>query len=185
MAGSSLFITGNPNLKRDAVVKHIESTRHSRCPDFYINRTQSQPNNPVLHCHTAPQLEREASVSTTSRREAILPKGDPAISGDHSPRFEDYNFRKPSGTTMDAEGPWGGGGWALDLLAPLTPPVAQCYGAGPPALRSAVPSIVHLNVVESYWHGVPQMPPAWNEAEVHTSLQGLKSSWPKSLAWDH
>ena len=46
MAGSSLFITGNPNLKRDAVVKHIESTRHSRCPDFYINRTQSQPNNP-------------------------------------------------------------------------------------------------------------------------------------------
>ena len=46
MAGSSLFITGNPNLIRDAVVKHIESTRHSRCPDFYINRTQSQPNNP-------------------------------------------------------------------------------------------------------------------------------------------
>ena len=44
MAGSSLFITGNPNLKRDAVVKHIESTRHSRCPDFYINR--NQPNNP-------------------------------------------------------------------------------------------------------------------------------------------
>ena len=46
MAGSSLFRTGNPNLIRDAVVKHIESTRHSRCPDFYINRTQSQPNNP-------------------------------------------------------------------------------------------------------------------------------------------
>ena len=46
MASSSLFITGNPNLKRDAVVKHIESTRHSRCPDFYINRTQ--PNNPGM-----------------------------------------------------------------------------------------------------------------------------------------
>ncbi|XP_054482892.1 zinc finger protein 862-like, partial [Anoplopoma fimbria] len=44
MAGSSLFRTGNPNLKRDAVVKHSESVRHSRCRDVYINRTQ--PNNP-------------------------------------------------------------------------------------------------------------------------------------------
>ena len=34
MAGSSLFITGNPNLNRDAVVKHIESTRHSYFPRF-------------------------------------------------------------------------------------------------------------------------------------------------------
>ncbi|XP_056461740.1 uncharacterized protein LOC130401795 [Gadus chalcogrammus] len=44
MAGSSLFRTGNPNLKRDAVVKQSESVRHSRCRDLYINHTQS--NNP-------------------------------------------------------------------------------------------------------------------------------------------
>lgn len=30
LAGSSLFISGNPNLRRIAVVKHSASTRHSR-----------------------------------------------------------------------------------------------------------------------------------------------------------
>ena len=35
--------------------------------------------NAHTRSHTAPQPERQASVSTTSLREAFLPKGDPAI----------------------------------------------------------------------------------------------------------
>lgn len=64
-AGNSSFVSGNPHLKRDSVVKHNISQRHIQCRDLHLLR-EEKPS-----CTVSAALRRQVLLSEEEKRRQL------------------------------------------------------------------------------------------------------------------